>query len=119
MLARLRKQGANSLSGGERKLLAIGKALMTRPTLLILDEPTANLAPRVAHELLESHIRNLVQHGTTVLFVEQRALDALAISEWAYVMVNGEVRLSGSAADVRSNSDFTDVFLGGTPPSRS
>jgi len=112
LLAPLRKRRASNLSGGERKLLALGKVLMTHPKMLILDEPTANLAPKVAHELLESHVRALAQHGTTVLFVEQRAVEALSISDWAYVMVSGALQLSSPASGVLGSEEVADLFLG-------
>lgn len=111
-LTALRHQRASSLSGGQRKMLAIARVLVARPRLLILDEPTANLAPNVAHELLHSSVRSLTSAGTTVLFVEQRAVEALAISDWAYVLVNGKVELSCPADQVLARGDVGAMFLG-------
>jgi ABC-type branched-subunit amino acid transport system ATPase component len=103
---------AGNLSGGERKMLAIGRVLMTRPSVLILDEPTANLSPKLAAQLLEDHIAALARTGVAILLVEQRALEALAISNWAYVMVAGRVALSDEARAVRERGDIGELFLG-------
>jgi ABC-type branched-subunit amino acid transport system ATPase component len=72
---------AGKLSGGERKMVAIGRVLMTRPSLVILDEPTAGLSPRLAHQMLSEYVRRLAAQGVAVLLVEQRAREALAISD--------------------------------------
>jgi len=114
VLAPLRRQKASNLSGGQRKMLAIARVLVARPRLLILDEPTANLAPNTAHELLGSYVRSLATTGTTVLFVEQRAVDALSISDWAYVLVNGRVQVSSPADAVLAREDVGAMFLGAT-----
>jgi branched-chain amino acid transport system ATP-binding protein len=111
-LAELRKRRASNLSGGERKLLAIARVLMADPKLLILDEPTAQLAPKVAHNILETHVRSLARQGTTILLVEQRAAEALAVSDWAYLMVNGSVQVSSPAAEILSRDDVGRLFLG-------
>jgi ABC-type branched-subunit amino acid transport system ATPase component len=103
---------AGNLSGGERKMLAIGRVLMTRPSVLILDEPTANLSPKLAAQLLEDHVAALARTGVAILLVEQRALEALAISNWAYVMVAGRVALSDEARAVRERGDIGELFLG-------
>jgi branched-chain amino acid transport system ATP-binding protein len=113
-LAGMRKRRASNLSGGERKLLAIARVLMARPKILILDEPTAQLAPKVAHDILENHIRLLAQQGTTILLVEQRATEALAISDWAYLMVNGSVQVSSPASQIMAREDVGRLFLGAT-----
>jgi len=82
---------AGKLSGGERKMLAMGRVLMLSPSVLVLDEPTANLAPMVATQLLEEFVRGFADHGSTVLLVEQRARAALRISDWTYVLGGGRV----------------------------
>ncbi len=114
---RLRKlsgrQGGH-LSGGERKMVAIARALMISPTLLVLDEPTAGLAPQPADELLSKHIAALTGTGVSLLMVEQRAREAMAISHRAYVMAAGRVVLTDRADALLARSDLGDVFLGRT-----
>ncbi len=104
---------AGKLSGGERKMLAMGRVLMLSPSVLVLDEPTANLAPLVATQLLEEYIRGFADHGSTVLLVEQRAKAALRISDWTYVLGGGRVVLSGAPKDLEENPAFVESFLGG------
>jgi ABC-type branched-subunit amino acid transport system ATPase component len=111
-LAALRDRYAGNLSGGERKLLAMGRVLMTRPSLLVLDEPTAGLAPQLAHELLREHVARLAETGVAILLVEQHARESLAISDWAYVMASGQVQLSDAAPAVLERPDIGDIFLG-------
>ncbi len=111
---------AGKLSGGERKMLAMGRVLMLSPSVLVLDEPTANLAPMVATQLLEEYIRGFADHGSTVLLVEQRAKAALRISDWTYVLGGGRIVLSGAPRDLEQNPAFVESFLGGgaaPPPS--
>jgi ABC-type branched-subunit amino acid transport system ATPase component len=104
---------AGKLSGGERKMLAMGRVLMLSPSVLVLDEPTANLAPLVATQLLEEYVRGFAEHGSTVLLVEQRAKSALRISDWTYVLGGGRVVLSGPPKDLEQNPAFVESFLGG------
>jgi ABC-type branched-subunit amino acid transport system ATPase component len=111
-LAAMRDRPAGFLSGGERKLLAMGRVLMCRPSLLVLDEPTAGLAPQLAHELLTRHVTQLAGTGVAILLVEQHAHEALAIADWAYVMAGGQVRLSEAAATLAQRPDLGDIFLG-------
>jgi ABC-type branched-subunit amino acid transport system ATPase component len=106
-------RAAGKLSGGERKMLAMGRVLMIDPGVFLLDEPTANLAPRVATELLGEHVRRLAESGASVLIVEQRARAALAISDRTYVLGGGEVRMQGIPAELAGNPDFIESFLGG------
>jgi ABC-type branched-subunit amino acid transport system ATPase component len=106
-------RGAGKLSGGERKMLAMGRVLMLDPGLFLLDEPTANLAPKVAAELLEEHVRRLAASGASVLIVEQRARAVLAISDRTYVLGGGEVRMEGTPAELSGRPDFVESFLGG------
>ena len=109
MLGRL----AGRLSGGERKMLAMGRVLMLDPGVFLLDEPTANLAPVVAAELLDVHVRRLAAGGASVLIVEQRARAVLAISDLTYVLGGGEVRMRGTPAELGASPDFIESFLGG------
>ena len=104
---------AGKLSGGERKMLAMGRVLMLSPSVLVLDEPTANLAPLVAAQLLDEYIRGFADHGSTVLLVEQRARAALRISDWTLVLGGGRIVLSGAPADLADNPAFVESFLGG------
>jgi branched-chain amino acid transport system ATP-binding protein len=104
---------AGKLSGGERKMLAMGRVLMLSPSVLVLDEPTANLAPIVATQLLEEYIRGFADFGSTVLLVEQRAKAALRISNWTYVLSGGRVVLDGPPEELANNPIFVESFLGG------
>jgi ABC-type branched-subunit amino acid transport system ATPase component len=105
---------AGKLSGGERKMLAMGRVLMLEPSVFLLDEPTANLAPAVARALLEEHVRRLAQDGASVLVVEQRARAVLAISDRTYVLAGGQVRMEGTPAELAASPAFVESFLGGT-----
>jgi ABC-type branched-subunit amino acid transport system ATPase component len=106
-------RGAGKLSGGERKMLAMGRVLMLDPGVFLLDEPTANLAPAIAASLLEDHVRGLAASGASVLIVEQRARAVLAISDRTYVLGGGEVRMEGTPAELSASPEFVDSFLGG------
>jgi ABC-type branched-subunit amino acid transport system ATPase component len=105
---------AGKLSGGERKMLAMGRVLMVSPSVFLLDEPTANLAPAIARSLLQDQVRRLATGGAAVLVVEQRARAVLAISDYTYVLAGGEVRMSGSPAELSASPSFVESFLGGT-----
>jgi ABC-type branched-subunit amino acid transport system ATPase component len=105
---------ASRLSGGERKMLAMGRVLMLSPKLLLLDEPTAGLAPDRARHLLHEQVPNLVAAGVSVLLVEQKALDALRIADYGYVLVAGHVQLEGTGASLLARPDIREVFLGST-----
>ena len=112
-LKEMMSRKAGKLSGGERKMLAMGRVLMLAPSVLVLDEPTANLAPMVATQLLEEYIRGFADHGSTVLLVEQRAKAALRISDWTCVLGGGRVVLSGAPKDLEQDPVFVESFLGG------
>jgi ABC-type branched-subunit amino acid transport system ATPase component len=105
---------AGKLSGGERKMLAMGRVLMLQPAVFLLDEPTANLAPAIARTLLEDNVRLLAASGASVLVVEQRARAVLAISDRTYVLAGGEVRMEGTPAELAASPAFVESFLGGT-----
>ncbi|MEN3308439.1 MAG: branched-chain amino acid transport system ATP-binding protein [Micromonosporaceae bacterium] len=111
-LAAIRRRHAGNLSGGERKMLAMARVMMTRPRLLVLDEPTAGLAPALADEFLAVHITRLAGQGIGVLLVEQRTKAALAAADWAYVMASGQVLLDEDAAHLRERPDLGEVLLG-------
>ncbi len=112
-LSEMLGRGAGKLSGGERKMLAMGRVLMLDPGIFLLDEPTANLAPKVATSLLEEHVRQLATSGASVLIVEQRARAVLAISDRTYVLGGGEVRMEGTPAELSASPEFVESFLGG------
>jgi ABC-type branched-subunit amino acid transport system ATPase component len=107
---------AGKLSGGERKMLAMGRVLMLEPAVFLLDEPTANLAPAIARMVLEDHVRRLAEGGASVLIVEQRARAVLAISDRTYVLAGGEVRMTGTPAELSGDMAFIESFLGGSVP---
>jgi ABC-type branched-subunit amino acid transport system ATPase component len=113
-LKKMLKRTASKLSGGERKMLAMARVLMLEPDVLVLDEPTSGLSSELARMLLEEHVRRLGHGGTAVLIVEQKALAALTISDWSYVMAGGTVKVSSSARDLLARKDIGDVFLGRT-----
>jgi len=110
-LAERRTQIAGTLSGGEQQMLAIGRALMSRPTLLALDEPSMGLAPIAARLILEV-IRDINRDGVTVLLVEQNAQGALALAHRAYVMESGEITISGEARALLADPRVREAYLG-------
>jgi branched-chain amino acid transport system ATP-binding protein len=105
------KQRAETLSGGEQQMLAIGRALMGRPSLLLLDEPSLGLAPLVVQEII-SIIEKLRNEGTTILLVEQNARAALKISDRAYVLETGKVRVQGKSSELMENEAVKKAYLG-------
>jgi branched-chain amino acid transport system ATP-binding protein len=106
-----RAQLASTLSGGERQMLAIGRALMARPRLLMLDEPSLGLAPLIVREVLQV-VSSLREHGVSVLLVEQNARAALRVADRAYVLEMGAVALSGAAQDLLNDRRIIDTYLG-------
>ncbi|MGL5384430.1 MAG: ABC transporter ATP-binding protein [Serratia sp. (in: enterobacteria)] len=107
-----RNQRAMTMSGGEQQMLAIARALMSRPKLLLLDEPSLGLAPIIVKQIF-SILRELTKSGMTIFLVEQNANHALKLSDRGYVMVNGQIRLSGSGAELLSNQEVRKAYLGG------
>lgn len=106
------KQTAGTLSGGEQQMLAMGRALMTRPKLILLDEPSMGLAPLLVDEIFNM-IQTINDEGTTVLLVEQNANKALHIANRAYVLETGIIKLAGSARDLLVNQEVQQAYLGG------
>jgi branched-chain amino acid transport system ATP-binding protein len=106
------KQSAGTLSGGEQQMLAIGRALMSRPKLLLLDEPSLGLAPNLVAEIFQI-VLNLNQDGTTILIVEQNANRALEVSHRAYVLETGSIVLEGAGSDLLTNPKVKEAYLGG------
>lgn len=107
-----KKQQAGTLSGGEQQMLAMGRALMSRPKLLLLDEPSMGLAPILIKEIF-SIIKKINKEGTTILLVEQNANMALSIADRAYVLEIGKITLSGNAKDLAASEDVRRAYLGG------
>jgi branched-chain amino acid transport system ATP-binding protein len=107
------KQVAGTLSGGEQQMLAIGRALMSRPRLLLLDEPSLGLAPLLVKTIFEKIVEINREQGLTILLVEQNANLALEISHFAYVLETGKVVLQGSSAELRQNPKVKNAYLGG------
>jgi branched-chain amino acid transport system ATP-binding protein len=110
-----RTQLAGTLSGGERQMLAVGRALMSKPALLMLDEPSLGLAPLVVREIF-SIIESLRSTGVTILLVEQNARAALEVADYGYVLEMGEVALEGPAVDLAKDSRVIDTYLGAARP---
>ncbi len=112
ILSDRKKQAAGTLSGGEQQMLAIGRALMSRPKILTLDEPSMGLAPILVQEIF-SIIKEINQSGTTILLIEQNASMALHIANRAYVMETGSIVLTGTGAELMQSDDIKKAYLGG------
>ncbi|KJZ15893.1 ABC transporter ATP-binding protein [Marinomonas sp. SBI22] len=107
-----RNQRASTMSGGEQQMLAIARALMSRPKLLLLDEPSLGLAPIVVKQIFEV-LKEVAASGMTIFLVEQNANHALKLADRGYVMVNGEIRMTGTGDELLVNPDVRDAYLGG------
>ena len=112
VLAEKRRQAARTLSGGQRQVLAMAMALMVEPAVLLLDEPSAGLAPRAAEQLFET-IAAIHRDGVAIAMVEQNAREALRLAHRGYILVDGRNSLTGPAADLAQNPDVRRIFLGG------
>lgn len=106
-----RKQRGGSLSGGEQQMLAIGRSLMSHPTLLLLDEPSLGLAPLIVKQIFEI-IQQINEEGTTILLVEQNAQLALNLTDRGYVMETGEITIEGNSADLLADERVRQAYLG-------
>jgi branched-chain amino acid transport system ATP-binding protein len=107
-----RKQVAGTLSGGEQQMLCIGRALMSRPKIFLLDEPSMGLAPILVEAIFET-IQNINHQGTTILLVEQNAAMALSIGHRGYVLETGRIVLEGTTTELRENPEVKAAYLGG------
>lgn len=105
-------QKAGTMSGGEQQMLAVGRALMAQPTLLLLDEPSMGLAP-VLVDLIFDTIQTIRAQGTTILLVEQNALAALGVADYAYVLESGHIKLEGQASELAKDDEVVRAYLGG------
>lgn len=112
VLKERRKQQASTLSGGEQQMLAIGRALMNRPKLLLLDEPSLGLAPLIVRDIFKA-IQTIKERGTTILIVEQNAFQTLKIADYVYVLELGKVKTQGKASALLEDDQLVKAYLGG------
>ncbi len=112
-LRKLTRRYAGTLSGGERKMVALARVLMSDPAVLLLDEPTAGLAAELTRMVLQQQVRLLAEIGKAVILVEQKAEAALTVADDAAVLVGGEIALAGTGPEILANEDVAEIFLGG------
>jgi branched-chain amino acid transport system ATP-binding protein len=113
ILKRRQRQLAGTLSGGEQQMLAMGRALMSNPRVLLLDEPSLGLSPLIVKHVFEI-IREINSQGVSILLVEQNARKALAVAHRGYVLETGKISISGTSTDLKSNKKVQEAYLGGT-----
>lgn len=113
ILKERRNQEASTLSGGEQQMLAISRALLSNPTLLLLDEPSMGLAPLIVQQIFEL-IESINRDGMTILLIEQNAHKALEIADYAYIIEGGIIKMEGSSETIRSSEKVREIYLGGS-----
>ncbi len=111
-LAEKRNERAGSMSGGQRQMLAVAMALALEPRVVLMDEPSAGLSPKIAQEVL-AHARQLTREGVSILLVEQNVKQALAVSDYCYVLAEGRNQVDGAAADILADPVVGEIYLGG------
>ncbi|MGH9299728.1 MAG: ABC transporter ATP-binding protein [Acidimicrobiales bacterium] len=111
-LRALARSVVSTLSGGEQRLVAIGRALMLEPKVLLLDEPTANLSPKNAHRVLGDYVSRIAKEGAAILLVEQRAREALQAAQRAYILAGGRIEIAGTSDELSRREDVGRLFLG-------
>jgi branched-chain amino acid transport system ATP-binding protein len=119
MLSKMSKRMVRTLSGGERKLVSLARALMPSPSLLVVDEPTAGLSPVATEDVLSTYLPELVQSGASILLVEQKVTEAFSAADYGYVFVNGSVGLHGSCRELLARGDLAQVFMAAAPADRT
>jgi branched-chain amino acid transport system ATP-binding protein len=118
-LPKLEKRVVKTLSGGERKLVSLARALMPSPSLLIVDEPTAGLSPTATETVLGSYLPDLAKTGAGILLVEQKVREAFAVADYGYVLVSGNVSLHGICSDLLARGDLGQIFMAAAPAERT
>ena len=106
------KQRAGSLSGGEQQMVTIGRALMTRPELIMLDEPSQGLAPKLVGEVFATIEKLKAEMGLTILLVEQNAEASIKAADYVYIMHEGQIKAQGTAAEIEGSTDIREAYLG-------
>lgn len=112
MLKERDRQKAGTLSGGQQQMLTIARALMTKPKLIMLDEPSQGLAPKLIGEVFETIIKLQAEVGLTILLVEQNAEASLNAANYVYIMHEGQIKAEGTADKIRGSSDIREAYLG-------
>jgi ABC-type branched-subunit amino acid transport system ATPase component len=119
MLRTMARRAVRTLSGGERKLVSLARALMPSPSLLVVDEPTAGLSPVATETVLGSYLPNLARTGAGILLVEQKVNEAFSVADYGYVLVNGSVGLQGACRELLARADLGQIFMATVPAHNS
>ena len=119
MLPKMAKRAVRTLSGGERKLVSLARALMPSPSLLVVDEPTAGLSPVATETVLRSYLPDLARTGAGILLVEQKVNEAFAVADYGYVLVSGSVSVNGACRELLDRGDLGQIFMAAVPAHNS